>query len=78
MTTTALADEPTDSHDPRWAYGLTPEQAHRAWPCAATVDGDDVCRTRRDEHADQPEQSGFPELDITDHTFIEARDEESA
>ncbi len=57
-----------DSNDPRWVYNLTDEQAHRAWPCA-------TCRTRRDEHADQPEQSAFPNLDITDHAYIEARDE---
>lgn len=29
------------------------------------------CGTRRDEHADQPQQSGFPTLDITDHAFVE-------
>jgi len=51
--------------DPRLDYDMTPEQAHVAWPCL-------VCQTRRDEHADQPEQSSFPELDITDHLFVEA------
>lgn len=56
-----------DSNDPRWVYEMTDAQAHRAWPCK-------ICRVRRDEHADQPEKSAFPSLDITDHQFIEARD----
>lgn len=29
------------------------------------------CGIRRDEHADQPQQSGYPALDITDHEFKE-------
>lgn len=45
-------------------YNLTPEGCYRATACVE-------CGTRRDEHADQPEQSSFPNLDITDHTFEE-------
>lgn len=56
-----------DQNDPRLVYEMTEEQAHRAWPCA-------VCRTRRDEHRDQNLPGPFPELDITDHDFVEARD----
>ena len=58
--------DPMHDDDPRWAYAeLTEHQARAAWPC-----GD--CRVRRDEHADQPEQSWMPHLDITDHSFVEA------
>lgn len=64
-----------DSHDPRWDYDLTDEQAHRAWPCAGHFEDGTPCLTRRDEHADQPEPSAFPGLDITDHLFIAASDE---
>lgn len=55
-----------DTHDPRWVYEMTADQAYRAWPCQ-------VCGTRRDEHRDQNLPGPFPELDITDHDFVEAR-----
>ena len=45
-------------------YNLSPEECYRATACAE-------CGIRRDEHADQPEQSSFPKLDITEHAFIE-------
>lgn len=64
-----------DSNDPRWVYDLTEEQAHHAWPCANHFDDGTLCGTRRDEHADQPEQSALPQLDITDHAYIEAKDD---
>ncbi len=65
-----LTDEPTDDNDPRWVYDMSIDQTFRAWPCAD-------CQTRRDEHADQAVQSKYPELDITDHVFIPATEEEA-
>lgn len=44
-------------------YHLTPEQCYRAVACAE-------CGVRRDEHASEPEQSTFPNLDITSHAFV--------
>lgn len=67
-------DEPVQEQDPRWAYPeLTPEQAHAAWPCGE-------CGVRRDEHADQLDKTynKYPELDITDHKFVETEDEEAS
>lgn len=64
MNKIILTDEPEHDEDPRWAYDMPKEQAHDAWPCGQ-------CGVRRDEHADQPEQSSMPALDITDHNFVE-------
>lgn len=45
-------------------YDLNPEQCYRATACA-------TCGIRRGEHADQGLPEAFPDLDITDHTFVE-------
>lgn len=62
----SLPDLPEHEDDARWAYAeLTKEQAYAAWPCQE-------CGVRRDEHADQEVQSAFPDLDITDHEFVDS------
>jgi hypothetical protein len=60
----ALHDALPDSAHVCPEYDLNPEQCYRATACGE-------CGVRRDEHADQPEQSPFPGLDITDHIFVE-------
>lgn len=70
-----LAEEPTDSHDPRYDYpSLSYAQAYTAWPCAHQL-SDGPCRTRLDEHANEAARSAYPALDITDHPFIPMLDE---
>lgn len=67
-----LTDDPTHEDDARWAYPISKERAYLAWPCVYEwTDGRGThrCNTRRDEHASEPEQSAFPDLDITDHEF---------
>jgi hypothetical protein len=68
-----IAGAPYTDVGPDTYYPMTLEQINASEPCAA-------CGTCRAEHADQPEQSGFPELDIKDHAFVEPaeRSEESA
>jgi hypothetical protein len=60
----SLPDEPEHDDDPQWVYDLTKMERYAGWPCGE-------CRVRRDEHADQAVQSAFPDLDITDHMFVE-------
>ena len=63
MTTTVSNHDSVVIHECT-AYNLTPEQCFAAEPCA-------TCGVRRDEHADQDVQSGFPALDISGHPFMQ-------
>ena len=65
----ALPDEPESGYDPRWVYDLSKEETYRAWPCAFETESE-ICRTRRDEHADQVE-GAWPSYDLDDHPFTE-------
>lgn len=58
----SLPIEPQSNADPRIVYKMTREQAYAAWQCK-------ICDVRRDEHADQPVVSAWPDQDITDHLF---------